>query len=121
MVEEPVVKKRARVREEVVVGKETTNRTEKVTESLRRTEVNVERMEADKMDRIADTDIAGSNEDYRADFRRDWESRYAGAGATWETYQPAYDTATGPPATLGTGGGTGRIGGRRPAHRLSSQ
>jgi len=61
------------------------------TENLRRTEVNVERMEADKMDRIADTDIAGSNEDYRADFRRDWENRYAGAGATWETYQPAYE------------------------------
>jgi len=91
MVEEPVVKKRARVREEVVVGKETTNRTEKVSENLRRTEVNVERMEADKMDRIADTDIAGSNDDYRADFRRDWESRYAGEGATWETYQPAYE------------------------------
>jgi len=91
MAEEAVVKKRARVREEVVVGKETSNRTEKVSENLRRTEVNVERMEADKMDRIADRDIAASNEDYRADFRRDWESRYAGAGATWETYQPAYE------------------------------
>jgi len=42
--EEPVVSKRARVVEEVVVGKDVTNRTEKVTDKVRRTKVNVEKL-----------------------------------------------------------------------------
>jgi uncharacterized protein (TIGR02271 family) len=74
--EEPVVQKRARVREEVVVGKETSQRTEKVRDTVRRTEVEVEHLGGD---------------DYRSDFRRDWETRYAGAGEPYETYEPAYD------------------------------
>lgn len=44
--EEPVVQKRARVREEVVVGKETTQRKETVRDKVRRTEVDVERLDA---------------------------------------------------------------------------
>ena len=75
--EEPVVQKRARVREEVVVGKETNTRTEKVRDTVRRTEVEVERI--------------GDDADYRSDFRRDWESRYRSSGETWETYEPAYE------------------------------
>jgi uncharacterized protein (TIGR02271 family) len=43
--EEPVVSKRARVREEVVVGKETTERTETVKDNVRRTEVRVEKLD----------------------------------------------------------------------------
>jgi uncharacterized protein (TIGR02271 family) len=78
--EEPVVQKRARVREEVVVGKETKTRTEKVRDTVRRTEVEVERLDSE--DRT---------DDYRADFRRDWESRYRSAGGTWESYEPAYE------------------------------
>jgi uncharacterized protein (TIGR02271 family) len=74
--EEPVVQKRARVREEVVVGKETSQRTEKVRDTVRRTEVEVEHLGGD---------------DYRSDFRRDWETRYAAAGEPYETYEPAYD------------------------------
>jgi hypothetical protein len=41
-VEEPVVSKRAVVREEVVVGKETTERTETIRDNVRRTEVRVD-------------------------------------------------------------------------------
>jgi uncharacterized protein (TIGR02271 family) len=41
-VEEPVVSKRAVVREEVVVGKEATERTETIRDNVRRTEVRVE-------------------------------------------------------------------------------
>jgi len=88
-VEEPVVSKRSRVREEVVVGKETTRRTEKVSDNVRRTEVNVERMDAD--DRSTANRGDYSENDYRSDFRRDWESRYASSGDSWETYQPAYE------------------------------
>jgi hypothetical protein len=76
MSEEPVVQKRARVREEVVVGKETTQRTEKVRDNVRRTEVKVEPL---------------NTEDYSEDFRRDWQTRYAGEGESYETYQPAYE------------------------------
>jgi uncharacterized protein (TIGR02271 family) len=78
MAEEPVVQKRARVREEVVVGKETTQRTEKVRDTVRRTEVEVE-------------NLKGGGDDYSADFRRDWQDRYGNSGESYETYQPAYD------------------------------
>jgi len=76
MAEEPVVQKRARVKEEVVVGKETTRRTEQVRDNVRSTEVKTERL--------------GEGGDYTADFRRDWQQRYADSGQTYETYEPAY-------------------------------
>ncbi|MFN7997144.1 MAG: YsnF/AvaK domain-containing protein [Bryobacteraceae bacterium] len=78
MAEEPVIQKRARVREEVVVGKETTERTETIRDKVRRTEVEVERLNA-------------GTEDFRSDFRQDWKDRYASSGATYESYEPAYD------------------------------
>jgi uncharacterized protein (TIGR02271 family) len=77
MAEEVVVQKRARVREEVVVGKETTQRTEKVRDNVRRTEVEVEQL--------------NKSDDYSDDFRRDWQNRYVNSGEPYETYQPAYD------------------------------
>jgi hypothetical protein len=80
MAEVPVVQKRARVREEVVVGKETTSRTEQVRDKVRRTEVEVERL----------GDTSGENYDYQSDFRRDWQERYANSGEAYETYEPAY-------------------------------
>jgi len=43
--EEPVVAKRARVREEVVVGRDATSRMETVRDNVRRTEVEVEQLE----------------------------------------------------------------------------
>lgn len=79
--EEPVVQKRARVREEVVVGKETNRRTEKVRDTVRRTEVEVERMGSE----------SGADDDYRSDFRRHWQERYATSGDPYETYEPAYE------------------------------
>jgi uncharacterized protein (TIGR02271 family) len=77
MAEELVTQKRARVREEVVVGKETTQRTESVRDNVRRTQVDVERL--------------NEGEDYSADFRRDWQNRYGASGEAYETYQPAYE------------------------------
>jgi uncharacterized protein (TIGR02271 family) len=75
--EELVVQKRARVREEVVVDKETTKRTERVRDNVRRTQVDIERL--------------NEGEDYSTDFRRDWQSRYGNSGETYETYEPAYE------------------------------
>ncbi len=76
--EEPVVSKRARVKEEIVVGKESTERTEQVRDTVRHTEVNVENLE-----RTAGTD-------YTQDFRRHYESNFANSGLNWDTVDPAY-------------------------------
>jgi uncharacterized protein (TIGR02271 family) len=46
--EEPVVSKRARVVEEVVVGKDVTERTETVRDSVRKTDVEVEQVDPDR-------------------------------------------------------------------------
>lgn len=73
--EEPVVQKRARVREEVVVGKETTSRTEKIRDTVRHTEVEVEKLDAENT----------------SDFRKDWESRYRSPGGLYDEYRPAYE------------------------------
>jgi len=76
MAEEPVVQKRARVREEVVVNKETTQRTEQVRDTVRRTNVDVEQL--------------GKN-DYGEDFRRDYDANYANSGVSYDTMLPAYE------------------------------
>jgi uncharacterized protein (TIGR02271 family) len=49
-VEEPVVSKRARVREEVVVTKDATERTEKIHDNVRRTEVHVDKLDEARND-----------------------------------------------------------------------
>jgi len=86
MAEEAVVQKRARVREEVVVGKETTQRTEQVRDTVRRTEVEVEQL-GEGRGRTA----SGSNTGYAEDFRRDYDSRFASSGVPYETMRPAYE------------------------------
>lgn len=83
-VEEPVVQKRARVREEVVLGKEATERTERVKDTVRRTEVKVEQT-GERGARTA------SGVDYNDDYRRDWQANYAASGGRYEDYQPAYE------------------------------
>jgi uncharacterized protein (TIGR02271 family) len=78
-VEEPVIEKHARVTEEVVLGKETTEKTQTVRDTVRRTDVKVER--------FGDTGSA----DYETDFRNDWQRNYAGQGGEYSAYAPAYD------------------------------
>jgi len=72
--EEPVVSKTARVVEEVVVGKEVSEETAQIDETLRRTDVEVEQI--------------GAMDD--ADFRRHWQSAYGKSGARYEDYDAAY-------------------------------
>lgn len=78
-VEEPVISKQRRVKEEVVVGKETTERTEKVRDTLKHTDVKVEPL----------SQTTSANE-YDADFRRDYEAKYARSGMTYQSFEPAY-------------------------------
>lgn len=77
--EEPVVGKQARVVEEVRVGKDVSERTETVRDAVRQTDVNVER--------TGGTHDAAADD---ADFRSDFQSRYAASGASYDTYLPAY-------------------------------
>jgi uncharacterized protein (TIGR02271 family) len=77
--EEPVVAKQARVVEEVRVGKEVSERTETVRDTVRHTEVNVEQ-----------TPGANATTFDDSDFRTDFQKRYAASGASYDTYLPAY-------------------------------
>lgn len=74
--EEAVVQKTARVVEEVVVGKQTSQRTETISDTVRRTDVQVE-------------NVAATGDD--TDFRTDFQTRFGKVkGATYESYAPAY-------------------------------
>jgi len=80
--EQPVVQKSARVVEEVSVGKSVQTRQEKIKDKVRDTEVKVEK--------VGETQARRSFEDYDADFRQDFDARYAASGDRYDQYQPAY-------------------------------
>jgi len=83
--EEPVISKQQRVVEEVVVKKEPQDRDVTVRDTVRRSDVEVQRM------------AAGSTQprsEFDQDFRRDFETRYAGRGVTYDQYEPAYTFGT---------------------------
>lgn len=81
--EEPVVAKTARVVEEVEVGKEITERTETVSDTARRTDVEVEQLGAPAS---ATGAAAVPDEEYR----RHWQSAYGSSGGRYEDYSSAY-------------------------------
>lgn len=74
--EEAVVQKNARVVEEVVVGKETTQRTQHIDDTLRKTQVDVQKM-------------SGQNDDDEH-FRMHFGSTYSQSGRSYDDYLPAY-------------------------------
>jgi hypothetical protein len=73
MAEEPVVSKRARVAEEIVVGKETSERTETVRDNVRSTDVQVENLEGGR----AESDMA-NDPAYQYGYNSANDSRYRG-------------------------------------------
>jgi len=75
--EEPVVKKKARVVEDVIVTKDVDERTETVRENVRRNDVKVEQ-------------LGTTGTTYDTDYRTDFDKRYAGHGYRYEQYEPAY-------------------------------
>ena len=83
MAEKAVVSKSARVVEEVVVGKQASEHTETISDSLRHTEVEVERLDGGS---TAKTSTAGFSDSYRSDY----DSRYKSLGGSYEEYAPAY-------------------------------
>jgi stress response protein YsnF len=75
-IEEPVIAKRARVVEEVIISKEMTERVETVHETVRRTDVRIHEIQAD--------------------FERDYQERFASAepnavAASFKDMKPAYE------------------------------
>ena len=72
--EEAVVEKSARVVEEVIVGKEVSQRTEQISDTVRRTEVDVQQ-------------LTPEDDTY---YRSHWNSNYASTGGTYDDYAPAY-------------------------------
>ena len=79
--EEAVVGKTARVVEEVVVGKDVSERTETISDTVRRTDVEVEKMTGD---------VQGATTAFDTDFRSHWQTTYGQSGGRYEDYASAY-------------------------------
>jgi hypothetical protein len=73
--EEPVVAKEARIIEEVVISKDVQDRSAKVRDTVRRTDVEVDR---------------GEGDDVENDFRTHCDSTFRGQGLSYEQCAPAY-------------------------------
>lgn len=87
--EEAVVSKTARVVEEVVVGKEVSQRTENINDTVRRTDVEVEQLGAGRTTATSGTTGSTLTGD-DADFRRHWQTAYGTSGGRYEDYDAAY-------------------------------
>lgn len=87
--EEPVVSKTARVVEEVVVGKEVTQETANINDTVRRTDVEVEQLGASGAGRNRDfADTMATSDD--SDYRTHWQKAYGSSGGRYEDYDAAY-------------------------------
>ncbi|MEO8125725.1 MAG: YsnF/AvaK domain-containing protein [Bryobacteraceae bacterium] len=83
-VEEPVISKRSRVVEEVRVGKEVTSRTETVRDNVLKSQVRVDDSRKGKAS-------GAPTNDFDADFREDFQNRYAAdPNLTYGDFAPAY-------------------------------
>lgn len=82
--EEAVVDKQARVVEEVVVKKESRERQQKVRDTVRRTDVDVERIDGDD-------EVHNDFASYSTNFRNHYNTNYANSGMDYAAYEPAYE------------------------------
>jgi uncharacterized protein (TIGR02271 family) len=83
--EEAVVQKTARVVEEVVVGKEVTQRSEQINDTVRHTDVQVENLGASSNSSL------GSDDSY---YRTHYDSNFASSGSSYDDLAPAYRYGT---------------------------
>lgn len=79
--EEAVVEKSARIVEEVTIGKEVSERQEQIHDTVRHTEVDVQRLEGHAMSDLRDDDSY---------FRNHFERTYGASGESYDDYAPAY-------------------------------
>jgi len=87
MHEEAVIGKEARVVEEVTVRKDVEERVERVHDTVRRTEVEVEQIPGGM---TSGTTSLGDYSVYDSDFRTHFNTNFAQRGGQFNTYQPAY-------------------------------
>ncbi len=87
--EEPVVSKRARVVEEVIVQKEVTERTETVRGTERHTDVEVRR-EPETSTQTRHVTAPQDFATYDPLFRKHYTTAFASGGAAYTAYEPAY-------------------------------
>lgn len=80
--EEAVVEKSARIVEEVTVGKQVSERQEHISDTVRHTEVDVQRLDG--------TTARSDLRDDDSYFRNHFDSTYSASGASWDDYAPAY-------------------------------
>jgi uncharacterized protein (TIGR02271 family) len=89
--EEPVVSKRARVVEEVVIGRDVNERTETVRDNVMHSEVRVEDSRRGEQGSTAATQGSTAASQFDTDFRRDFQTRYgADPNLSYDDYAPAY-------------------------------
>ena len=90
--EEPVIGKTARVVEEVEIGKQVSERTETIHDTVRRTDVDVEPLPADATSATQTTTSPAGSGGLPVDdeFRRHWQSAYGSSGGRYEDYSSAY-------------------------------
>jgi hypothetical protein len=79
--EEAVVQKTARVVEEVLIGKEVTQRQDQIGDTVRHTEVQVEQ-------------LGGASLDDDSYYRSHFTSNYGSTGGNYDDYAPAYSYGT---------------------------
>jgi uncharacterized protein (TIGR02271 family) len=84
--EEAVVAKHAHVIEEVVIGKQATERTETIRDTVRRTDVDVENLSANQQVSGKTTDFAN----YDSDFRNYYNTNRMNSVYTYEQYSPVF-------------------------------
>lgn len=86
--EEAVISKTARVVEEVVIGKSIQDRTETISDTVRRTDVDVQQLDGDT--RASLNQASAVSPDFEHDFRNHWQTSYATQGGRYEDYDTAY-------------------------------
>jgi len=90
--EEAVVNKRARVIEEVVIDKDVQERTETVRDTVRRTDVDVQKVNTPTKVVEGTHTVAHAKpfDTYNSAFQKDYTTRYANSGYTYDQFSPAY-------------------------------
>jgi uncharacterized protein (TIGR02271 family) len=86
--EEPVVEKRARVVEEVEIRKDVEHQQETISDTVRRKDVDVERLDRDMETRSGD--IYTGYDEWEPMWRSHYQSSYSHLGGTYEDFRPAY-------------------------------
>lgn len=101
--EEAVVEKTARVVEEVVVGKQVTETSQQISDTVRRTEVDVQQMGSTATGSTGTAATTGMatgtamgtsggmlGEDDDSYFRKHYDANYGSSGGSYDEYMPAY-------------------------------